>query len=99
MVGEVLGVAFLYRSIVRLIFQVSGICFCLQQWVKNNRRSLWNRGGIFFSMVLGILSGPGIFPFVRFFRHILYVAWSRYVCKGVEASPLFSIVYPLRSCH
>ena len=52
---------------------------------------MWNLGGIFFSMALGILSGPGVFPLAKFLRHMSYVSWSRYVCRGVSASPLFSM--------
>jgi hypothetical protein len=36
---------------------------------KIKKRSLWNLGGIFFKMELNILSGPGVFPFVKFLRH------------------------------
>ena len=50
-------------------------------------------------MALEILSGPRIFPFARFRRHVSYVSWSKYVYKGIFGSPLFSIVYPSRSCH
>jgi hypothetical protein len=37
--------------------------------VKNKRRRVWNLGGIFFKIALGILSGPGVFPVVKFLRH------------------------------
>ena len=67
--------------------------------MKNSKRSLWNRGGMFFNMALGILSGPGIFPFAKFLRHMSYVSWSMYVCRGINVSPRFSIVYPFKSCH
>ena len=39
--------------------------------------------GIFFNIEFGILSSPGVLLLVRFFRHRLYVSWSRYVYKGV----------------
>ena len=39
--------------------------------------------GIFFSIEFGILFGPGVLLLVRFFRHRLYVSWSKYVYKGV----------------
>ena len=39
--------------------------------------------GIFFSIELGILSRLGIVLLARFFRHRLYVSWSKYVYKGV----------------
>ena len=39
--------------------------------------------GIFFSIELGILSGLGVLLLARFFRHRLYVSWSKYVYKGV----------------
>ena len=50
-------------------------------------------------MILGILSGPGVFPLDKFFKHMSYVVWSRYECKGSDVSPRFSIVYPFKSCH
>ena len=57
--------------------------------MKNNRRSLWNLDGIFFNMALGILSGPGVFPLAKFLRHMSYVSWSRYVCRGIDVSTFF----------
>ena len=38
---------------------------------------------IFFSIKFGVLSGLGVLLLVRFFRHRLYVSWSKYVFKGV----------------
>ena len=43
----------------------------------------WKLGGICFSMEFGILSGPRILLLARFFRHRLYVSWSKYVYRGV----------------
>ena len=60
---------------------------------------MWNLGGIFSNMVLDILSGPGVFPLVKFLRHMSYVSWSRYVCGGINVSPIFSRAYPFKSCH
>ena len=54
---------------------------------------------MFFKMALGILSSPGIFPLAKFLRHMSYVSWSRYVCRGIDVSSRFSMVYPFRSCH
>ena len=39
--------------------------------------------GIFFSIGFGILSGPGVLLLGRYFRHRLYVSWSKCVYKGV----------------
>ena len=35
--------------------------------------------GIFFSIEFGILSSPGVLLLARYFRHRLYVSWSKYV--------------------
>ena len=39
--------------------------------------------GMFLSIEFGILSGLGVLLLARFFRHRLYVSWSKYVYKGV----------------
>ena len=39
--------------------------------------------GIFFSIEFGILFGLGVLLLARFFRHKLYVSWSKYVYSGV----------------
>ena len=39
--------------------------------------------GIFFSIEFSILSGLGVLLLARFFRHRLYVSWSKYVYKEV----------------
>ena len=51
----------------------------------------------FFSIVLGILSGPGVLLFVRFFRQMSYVSLSKYSCNGVCGFPLLSMTNPSRS--
>ena len=40
--------------------------------------------GIFFSMEFDILSGPRVLLLARFFRHKLYISWSKYVYRGFE---------------
>jgi hypothetical protein len=54
---------------------------------------------MFFKMMLGILSGPGILLFARFFRHMSYVSLSKYSCRGVCGFSLFSMTNPFKSCH
>ena len=38
---------------------------------------------MFFSMEFGILSSLRVLLLARFFRHKLYVSWSKYVYRGV----------------
>ena len=52
---------------------------------------------MFFSIVLGILSGPGVLLFARFFRQMSYVSLSKYSCNGVCGFPLLSMTNPSRS--
>ena len=35
-----------------------------------------------FRIMLEISSGPAVLLFARFFRHMLYVALSKYLCSG-----------------
>ena len=63
------------------------------------KSNLWKRGGIFFRIELGILSGPGALLLLRFLRQKSYISWSKYVCRGVWGTPHLSIMYPSRSCH
>ena len=37
-------------------------------------------------MKLGILSGCGVLLLAKFFRHKLYVSWSKYVYRGLKVS-------------
>ena len=90
---------FLYSKTIRLVFHEAGICFCLQQCLKNKKSSLWKRGGIFFRIELGILSCHGALLFSRFLRQKSYISWSKYVCRGIWGSPRWSIMNPSRSCH
>ena len=85
------GSPFLYKSMVRLIFHDVGICFCLEQWEKNRESSLWKQSGMFFRIILGILSGPGVLLFARFLRQVSYVSLSKYSCNGVCGFPLLSM--------
>ena len=55
--------------------------------------------GIFFRIEFGILSGPRVLLLARFFRHKLYVSWSRYVCNGVWEFPRLSMINPSISCQ
>ncbi len=54
---------------------------------------------MFFSMVLGIESGPGVLFLVRCFTQRSYVFLSKYVVIGVEGSPRLSNTNPLISFH
>ena len=51
---------------VRLTFHEAGICFCLEQCVKNRYSILWKHSDIFFKIMFGILSGPGVLLLARF---------------------------------
>ena len=50
-------------------------------------------------MELGILYGLGILLLARFFRHKLYVSWSKYVYRGVRGFPHLSMTNPSISCQ
>ena len=54
---------------------------------------------MFFSIELGILSGPGALLLLRFLKQKSYVPWSKYVCKGVWGSHRLSIVVACRDCR
>ena len=54
---------------------------------------------MFFRIMLGILSGPGVLLLARFFRHMSYVVLSKYLCSGVLGVPRLSMTNPSRSCH
>ena len=60
---------------------------------------MWKSSGIFFRIMLGILSGPGALLFARFFRHMSYVSLSKYSCSVVCGLPLLSMTNPSKSCH
>ena len=54
---------------------------------------------MFFSIVLGILSRPGVLLLVRCFKHMSYIVLSKYSCSGVLGFPLLLMTNPSRSCH
>ena len=60
---------------------------------------MWKLSGIFFIIILGILSGPGVLLFARFLRQMSYVSLSKYSCIGVCGFPLLSMTNPSRSCQ
>ena len=60
---------------------------------------MWKLSGIFFSIMLGILSGPSVLLLANCFKHMSYVSLSKYSYSGVCGSPLLSIVNPVKSCH
>ena len=66
--------------------------------MKNKDSSVWKVLGIFFRIVLGILSGPGVLLFARFLRQMSYISLSKCLCSGVCGSPLLSRTRPSRSC-
>ena len=51
------------------------------------------------SIELEILSVRGVLSLAKFFRHKLYVSWSKYVCRGVCGFPLLSKINSSKSCH
>ena len=63
------------------------------------KNSLWKLSGIFFRIVSGILSGPGVLLFARFLRQMSYVSLSKYSCSGVYGFSVLSMTNPSRSCH
>ena len=67
--------------------------------MKNRKSSLWKLSGIFFSIMLGILSDPGVLLFASLSKLMSYVSLSKYSCSGVCGFPLLSIVNPVKSCH
>ena len=60
---------------------------------------LWKLSSMFFRIMLGILSGPGVLLLARFFKHMSYVVLSKYSCSGTLGFPLLSMTNPSRSCH
>ena len=60
---------------------------------------MWKLSGIFFIIILGILSGPGVLLFARFLRQMSYVSLSKYSCSGVCGFPLLSMIKSSRSCQ
>ena len=54
---------------------------------------------MFFRIMLGILSEPGVVLFARFFRQMSYVSLLKYSCNGVCGFPLLAMMNPSRSCH
>ena len=54
---------------------------------------------IFFRIILGILSRPGVWLLARFFKHMLYIVLSKYSCSGIVGFPLLFVTNPSRSCH
>lgn len=48
-------------NIVMFVFQDVGIFLFIRMSKKNSKRSLWNLGGMFFSMEFGTLFGLGFF--------------------------------------
>ena len=44
-------------------------------------------------MEFGILSRPGVLLLARFFRHKLYVSWSKYVYRGLGGLKISAFVY------
>ena len=60
---------------------------------------MWKLSDIFFIIILGILSGPGILLFAKFLRQMSYVSLSKYSCSGVYGFPLLLMTKPSRSYH
>ena len=67
--------------------------------MKNNKKKLVESWWHIFQYSVRNFIGPGIFPLAKFLRYISYVSWSRYVCRGINALPHFSIVYLFMLCH
>jgi hypothetical protein len=60
---------------------------------------LWNWIGIFFSIELGMLSGPGALLLLRYLRHRSYVFLSNVFAIEAFVSLLFSRINLSRSCQ
>jgi hypothetical protein len=60
---------------------------------------LWNWIGIFFSMELDMLSGPGDLLLPKYLKHRSYVFLSNVFVMEAFGSPLFSKMNLLRLCH
>jgi hypothetical protein len=60
---------------------------------------LWNWIGIFFSIELGMLSGPGALLLLRYLRHRSYVFLSNVFAIEAFVSLLFSNINPSKSCQ
>jgi hypothetical protein len=54
---------------------------------------------MYFSIELGILSGPGALLLPRYLRHKSYVCLSNVFAMEAFVSPLFSNINPSRSCQ
>ena len=67
--------------------------------MKKRKSKFWKLSGIFFSIALGILSGPGVLLFAKYLRHISYVSLSNKLCSGFFGDPRLSIINPSKSCH